>query len=77
MTGIIMALVAVLEIHMESMEVAVMNPAIRSPGEEPMARMAPRAMRWCRPDSSMLVAKIRAGERNTKIDQYETKTQIS
>ena len=60
MIGTIMALVAVLDIHMERTVVAAMKPSMRRPGEEPMPRMAPRAIRRWRLHSSMLVARTSA-----------------
>ncbi len=52
-----MAVVAVLEIHMERNAVASMKPRISFRGPVPTAEMIPRAIRLCRPQRSMVTAR--------------------
>ena len=63
MIGSIMAVVAVLEIHMERIEVGTMNPNIRNLGEVPTILIAFKAIRRCRLHSSIAMASIRPGRK--------------
>ena len=65
--GIIIKVVAVLEIHMDKIALAVMKPKIIKAGREPKAATTFSAIRACRPQRSMASATIKPPSKSMTI----------